>query len=145
MVYVVKITAEDGSVIDLGAGFDESGQGNCVTNVDIHLDTTDDNARQKSLVMLAKIKICGKITGDDNTKSIYKDLFDWAKSLEKSRWYREVYIEIHDDAGTAFRKYRFEKMFVVDYKEFYGVDSENGRFELFLTQKENLFKTIENY
>jgi len=144
MFYSITITSEDDKVINLGDK--DSDQNTDVTEVKIHLDTTDDSARQKSLVMLAKVKICGKIVED--SKSVYKALFDWAKSLDKNQWYREVVIEIKIDSNTVYRTYRFEKMFVVDYKEFYGnsnVDSEYGTFELDLTQKENLFKTIENY
>ena len=149
MVFIVKITAEDGSVIELGkTEQEENNQGNCLTDVNIYLDTIDNDAKQKSSAMLAKIEVFGKIYEESNLKTMYKSLFDWAKSLEKNQWYRTVDIEIKDDGGEeTFRKYHFEKVFVVDYKEFYGKnnDMKENHFKLFMTQKENTFKTIETY
>ncbi|MBR0260463.1 MAG: hypothetical protein IJQ85_01580 [Selenomonadaceae bacterium] len=149
MVFIVKITADDGTVIELGkAEQEENNQGNCLTDVNIHLDTIDNDAKQKSSAMLAKIEVFGKIYEESNSKTMYKSLFDWAKSLEKNQWYRTVDIEIKDDGGEeTFRKYHFEKVFVVDYKEFYGKnnDMKDNHFKLFMTQKENTFKTIETY
>lgn len=144
---MVNITSEDGTVIELGKEVADSEQGNSITNVNIYLDTVDNNSRQKSLAMLAKVEIHGKILCESTeSKPNCKALFDWAKSLEKSQWYREVVVEIKTDNNTTFRTYRFEKMFVIDYKEFYSpVSTNEGHFELYLTQKENNLKTIETY
>ena len=148
MVFIVKITSDDGSVIELGKAEQEiNNQGNCLTNVNIYMETLDKISKKKSQAMLAKIEVFGKIDAEEskNLKLLYKALFDWSKSLDKNQWYRTVDIEIKDDGGNdTFRKYHFEKMFVVDYKEFYdGTNNENNRFELYLTQQELQFKTIE--
>ena len=147
MIYMVNITSEDGTVIELGKEANDSEQGNIITDVNIFLDTIDDSSRQKSLAMLAKVEIFGKILCDvPESKTSCKALFDWAKSLDKTQWYREVVIEIKTDANTVCRTYRFEKMFVIDYKEFYPqVSTNEGTFKLFLTQMENKLKTIETY
>ena len=148
MIYVVNITSEDGNVIELGKELADSEQGNTITNVEIFLDTSDDASRQKSLEMLARIEISGNILADSSeSKTNCKALFDWAKSLDKSQWYREVVIEVKTDNENVFRTYRFEKMFVLDYIENYSLERSNnpGTFKLKLMQKENNFKTIETY
>lgn len=151
MLYIVKIITpgDDKSIIELGkTEQEENNQGNCLTDVNIYLDTIDNDTKQKSLGMLAKIEVFGKIYEGEKLKSMYKALFDWAKSLDKSQWYKTVEIEIKDDGGQdTFRKYHFENIFVVDYKEFYGKnnDRKEDHFELFMKQKENGFKSIETF
>ena len=98
--------------------------------------------------MLAKIKITGKI--DDSTKQAVIELFNWSKAVEKSKWYRTIEIKvIEDNNATIYRTYQFDKVFVVDYQEFYDSTISEGsaedHFVLDLTQKENNFKTIETY
>lgn len=46
-------------------------------------------------------------------------MFEWAKEQDQKRWYRTVEIEIKSSESDIVRSYKFEKMFVVDYKEFY--------------------------
>ena len=142
---LAKITAEDGSVIELA---EDNEQGNFLTSVDIQFNTPDSNVKQKPKAMLAKITITGKIeTNKNDLKPLYKALFDWSKSLDKNQGYRTVDIEIKEDDTNddSFRKYHFEKMFVVDYREFYSGNNEENLFELELLQYENNFKTIETY
>lgn len=148
MIYMVTITAEDGSVIELGKEVTDANQSNTITDVEIFLDTSDENSSQKSLGMLAKIKICGKILDDSaDSKKKCNALFNWAKALEKNQWYREVVVEILTDSENVFRTYRFEKMFVVDYKENYSKANRTNEasFELKLTQQENWLHKIETY
>ena len=148
MIYLVNITSEDGNVIELGKKVDDSNQSNMITDVEIFLDMSDENSRQKSLGMLAKIKICGKILDDSaESKKTCNALFNWAKSLDKNQWYREVVVEIRTDATNTFRTYHFEKMFVVDYKENYSTADRTNEatFELKLTQQENWLHKIETY
>ena len=152
MVFNVKITAEDGSVIELGTEEQQaSGQGNFLTDVNIYLNSKDDKKKEQSPAMLAKIEIFGEISNskdkENNPKPLYKALFDWAKALNKSQWYRTVDIEIKEDGENeeTFRKYHFEKVFVIDYKEFYGKSQDGNFFQLYLKQLENNFKYIEAY
>ena len=152
MIYSVKITSEDGEIIEIGKdGVEE--ESSLITDLTVHLDTIDNDSRQKSQAMLAKIILKGSI--DEIIKNETRQLFNWAKSLEKSKWYRSLVITVREDMGSQpFRTYQFENVFVVDYLEIYKTesalsesssDADKDHFELYLTQKEGNFKTIESY
>jgi hypothetical protein len=147
MLFSVKITSEDGEIIEIGKD-DVENEKNLIQDIEIHMDTVNNDVRQKSNAMLAKIKIHGSM------KPIIKDellkLFNWSKALTQDKWYRTIEIKIKTDLNTVSRNYILQKVFVVDYIEFYKNDDveENSSadyFELYLTQQENNFKTIESF
>ena len=151
MFYSVKITSEDGEFVEIG---NDNSETSAITDVEIKLDTINNEVKEKAMGMLAKIKIKGVIldsSDNPDSKQKYIDLFNWAKSLSKEKWYRTVEIKIYTDENReeVYRKYQFEKVFVVDYFEKYSSstskDSKGDTFELYLTQKENNFKSIDSY
>lgn len=151
MLCSIKITSEDGEVIEIGKDGVEA-EKDFITDVKIHMDTVNNDVRQKSNAMLAKITIFGSI--DEKIKDELLKLFNWSKELNKNKWYRTLDIKISvDGVDGYYRKYIFEKVFVVDYFEVYKNESSQGdasatnadkdHFELYLTQQENNLKTIE--
>lgn len=152
MLYSVKITSEDGEVIEIGKEGIE-GEKNLITDFSVHMDTIDNDSRQKSMAMLAKITLKGSI--DEIISGEIIGLFNWAKALEKNKWYRSLEVKVKIDMNETFRTYQFDNVFVVDYLEVYKTESAQGdssatnadkdHFELYLTQKESNFKNIESY
>ena len=146
MIFSIKITSEDGEVIEIGKEGKEK-EKNLITNVEVHMDTVNNDARNKSNAMLAKIKIIGKINSEISNEVL--SLFNWSKELDQKKWYRTIEIKAKSSLDTNFRTYIFEKVFIVDYIESYKAEiegtSEADQFELYLTQQENNFKTIEAY
>ena len=147
MLYTLTITPEDGKgIIEFGKSDENNNnEKGMITGIDIKLDTTDDNVRQKSNAMLAKITVYGEIRSEVTEKII--SLFEWAKEQDQKRWYRTVEIEVKSSENDVVRSYKFEKMFVVDYKEFYKEEKNDNKniFELVLTKKENNMDNIDTY
>lgn len=152
MIFSIKITSSDGEIIEIGKP-DTPEEQNLITDLEIHMDTVNNNVSNKSNAMLAKITIFGSI--DELINSEILKLFEWSKESHKEKWYRTLEIKIKTDASKVLRTYSFENVFVVDYIEHYKVESSQGdesatnadkdHFELYLTQKENNFGTIEAY
>mgnify|MGYP006988835312 CR=1 FL=1 len=152
MLYSVKITAEDGEIIEIGKDGEEKEQ-HAITEVTIHMDTVNNDVSNKSNAMLAKIKICGAISFDDYGSELLK-IFNWSKELKSDKWYRSIEIKIKEDMDNTYRTYEFEKVFVVDYLEIYKTENDSKQdasnddkthFELYLTQQENNLKNIKAY
>lgn len=148
MIYSVKITSEEGEVIEFGT--DSAEETGLITDVKIHLDTIKENVSEKAMGMLAKITIKGKILESKDVKKKYIDLFNWSKSLNRNQWYRSIVIKAYvDKEQKPYRTYQFDNVFVVDYVEEYSASTKDDvgkdSFELFLTQKENNLQTIETY
>ena len=63
MIYTMTITTKDGSeVIEIGKlQEDNKDERTAITDIEINIDTIDDNVRNKSNAVLAKIKICGEL------------------------------------------------------------------------------------
>lgn len=136
--------AEDISFGEYG-GVDEAmekGKNN-ITNVEVYMDTIDNNVVDKADAMLAKVTITGVI--NDKTNERVKQLFLWSLD-NKDNIYRDVTI-ILSDQTQLLRTYVFKRMFVVDYKETINNDGNNKTsiFQLFLTQEENNLGTIDTY
>ncbi|MBR6012745.1 MAG: hypothetical protein IK062_03055 [Selenomonadaceae bacterium] len=149
MTYSIKITSEDGEVIEIGN--DSSDETGLITDVKIHLDTVKNDVSEKAMGMLAKITVKGIISNEESIKKKYIDLFNWSKSLSKNQWYRTILIKsyIDEDHEDVYRTYQFDNVFVVDYIEEYSATTKEAdgkdHFELYLTQKENNLKSIETY
>lgn len=145
MLYTVKITSSDGKdVIEIGKIAEENkDEKTIISGIDVMLDTIDENVRQKSNAMLAKLTIYGEIRLEVTNKLI--DLYNWARNSNQNKWYRTVEIEIKSSEEDVVRRYIFEKMFVVDYKESYKKEDNDCHFELVLTQKENNLDNIETF
>ena len=148
MIYSIKITSEDGEVIELGNDTEEK---SLITDIKIHLDTINDNVSEKAMGMLAKIAVKGIISNSEAAKKKYIDLFKWSKSLSRNQWYRSLVIKSYvDGTQDVHRTYQFDNVFVVDYIEEYSTttannDGKKDRFELYLTQKENNLQNIDTY
>ena len=145
MLYTVKITSSDGKdVIQIGKFAEEDkDEISIISGINVMLDTVDENVRQKSNAMLAKLTIYGEIRLEVTDKLI--DLYNWARNPNQNKWYRTVEIEIKSSGEDVVRRYIFEKMFVVDYKETYDKEDNNCQFEMVLTQKENNLDNIETF
>ncbi|AXL20740.1 hypothetical protein [Megasphaera stantonii] len=142
MLYTVTIVPSDGkNIIEFGKTMDgDKDEKQIITEVNISFDTTDDDVRQKSNSMLAKLKICGEIKPEITDKLIA--VFNWTRDPNQDQWYRTVEIEIKSSENNVVRSYKFEKMFVVDYIEHYEKEDKKCTFELELTQKENYLDNI---
>ena len=136
--YAIKIESADTDPIEINENQ------SIITDVEIFIDTIDDNVRQKASGMLARLTVIGKI--DVSIQDQLIGLFDWSKDLDSDNWYRNVELKIFS-GKKLYRTYEFPKMFVVDYKEFYheSGNDEDGTFELYLTQKDNNFEGIKTY
>ena len=146
MLFSIKITSEDGEVIEIGKdGVEE--EKDLIKDITLHMDTVNEDSRNKSNAMLAKIQIIGAI--DKQIGDELLNLFNWSKELEEKKWYRTIEIKVKSSMSSVFRTYIFPKVFIVDYLEFYQTESETNRmvdqFQLSLNQKENTFKNIEAF
>ncbi|MBQ7609323.1 MAG: hypothetical protein IJU76_15350 [Desulfovibrionaceae bacterium] len=127
--FIVTVEKEGKPTIKLGDENDEN-----ITDIVVHLDTIDNNIRDKSGAMLARIIVKGDIKDPTNKK--LADVFDWAKDFTKAGGYRKVTIDIKEE-GTRMRTYRFEDVFVRDYTESFAESGGKNIFTLEMTQKEN--------
>ncbi|BDA10612.1 hypothetical protein E0L01_02560 [Megamonas funiformis] len=148
MLYTMTITTKDGSeVIEIGKlQEDNKDERTVITGIEFNIDTIDDNVRNKSNAVLAKIKICGELK-DFLTERLMK-IFKWSCEYDEEKWYRTIEIEVKTSNGKVIRTYIFTDVFVVDYKEIYKADgnnAESSRFELYLTQKENNLNKIDTF
>lgn len=146
MIFSIKITSEDGEVIEIGKDGKEE-EKDLIKDIVLHMDTVNEDSRNKSNAMLAKIQIIGAI--DPEIADELLNLFNWSKDLEEKKWYRNIEIKVKTSMGSVFRTYVFPKVFIVDYLEFYTTESDTNKmvdqFQLYLTQKENNFKNIEAF
>lgn len=146
MIFSIKITSEDGEVIEIGKDSKEE-EKDLIKDIVLHMDTVNEDSRNKSNAMLAKIQIIGAI--DPEIADELLNLFNWSKDLEEKKWYRNIEIKVKTSMGSVFRTYVFPKVFIVDYLEFYTTESDTNKmvdqFQLYLTQKENNFKNIEAF
>jgi len=146
MIFSVKFTSEDGESIEIGkAGVEE--EMNLITEVEVFMDTVNNDARNKANATLAKIKIVGAV--DKRISEELLNIFNWSKELDEKKWYRTIEIKVKSSMNEVFRTYIIPKVFVVDYLESYKTEMEGNneadQFKLYLTQKENNFKTIEAF
>ena len=74
MLYEVKIEDQDGEEV---IAINETEGGQYITGLIVELDTINNQARQKSSAMLAKIEIVGRLREPIKTEII--KLFNWAK------------------------------------------------------------------
>ena len=144
MIFSIKITSEDGEVIEIGKEGLLENEMNLIKDVTILMDTVNDNVRDKANAILAKIKITCRI--DDRISDEVLKIFNWSKELDEKKWYRTIEIKMKTSMNNVFRTYIFEKVFIVDYAEYYDYDKSSiDHFELLLTQKENNLNTIEAF
>lgn len=147
MLYHVTISSENADEIKLDTESKVT-----LSEVKIMFDTIDNNVIKKGAGMLARITIKGTITDDEKAKGSILGLFYWSKSEDSDEWYRTVDVSIMRDKDKPYRKYRFERMFVVDYTETYTAATSSSQssqettvFELVLTQDGGNFETITSF
>ena len=131
-----KVTISGGdNPIELGAQ---------VKKVETFMDTINNDTQSKSGGMLAKLEISGDIRSQDS--AIFVELFKWAKDFKDKTQYRKVEVEVGAAEDSIFRRYEYDKMFVVDYKETYvGEGREHGSFILNLTQQDDNWGGVESF
>ena len=143
MFYEVKIEDQDGEEV---IAINETEGGQYITGLIVELDTINNQARQKSSAMLAKIEIVGRLRESIKTEII--KLFNWAKEKNDEKWYRNIEIKIKKSEDNVIRVYNFENVFILDYKEVYKPDDEEGSLDYFtvnITQKENNLTKIATF
>ena len=143
MFYEVKIEDQDGEEVIV---ITETEGGQYITGLIVELDTINNQARQKSSAMLAKIEIVGRLRESIKTEII--KLFNWAKEKNDEKWYRNIEIKIKKSEDNVIRVYNFENVFILDYKEVYKPDSEEGSLDYFtvnITQQENNLTKIATF
>lgn len=143
MFYEVKIEDQDGEEVIV---INETEGGQYITGLIVELDTINNQARQKSSAMLAKIEIVGRLRESIKTEII--KLFNWAKEKNDEKWYRNIEIKIKKSEDNVIRVYNFENVFILDYKEVYTPDDDEKTFDYFtvnITQKENNLTKIATF
>ena len=143
MFYEVKIEDQDGEEVIV---ITETEGGQYITGLIVELDTINNQARQKSSAMLATIEIVGRLREPIKTEII--KLIKWAKEKNSEKWYRNIEIKIKESEDNVIRVYNFENVFILDYKEVYKPDDEEGSLDYFtvnITQKENNLTKIATF
>lgn len=127
---------------DAGENDDEA---SIIDYVDIFFDTTDNNVKQKSGSMLAKVEIRGKIPQNPLLMKKFRKLSEWAHDQSAESQYRDICIAVKSAKDSFQVVYALKNIFVVDYREIYKSSSEPGsdRFELRMTQRENNMDKID--
>lgn len=145
MLYEVKIEDQDGEEVIYIGNPENEGEGKKITSLVVELDTINDQSRQKSNAMLAKLEIVGLL--DSSIKGEIIKLFNWAKEQNEDKWYRNIEIKVKTSSDNVYRTYKFDNVFILDYKETYTDESESNKnyFTVNLTQKENNFKKLDSY
>ena len=131
-----------GDILECPGGDEEK---KLLTNVEVHMDTVDENVKQRANAILARVKIVGNL--DKILAERAKKIFDWAINYNDDAWYKDVEIEMSTSATVSvpIRTYIIPNMFVVDYKETYNAEGESSHFELYLTQKDGNMQKIKNF
>ena len=111
--------------------------------VDIFFDTTDNDVKQKSGSMLAKVEIKGDIPQDPALMKKFRKLSEWAHDRSAETAYRDLCIAVKSAENSFQVVYTLKEIFVVDYKEIYGLGEGKDHFELRLTQRENNMDKID--
>ena len=145
MLYEVKIEDQDGEEVIYIGNPENEGESQKITSLIVELDTINDQSRQKSNAMLAKIEIVGLL--DSSIKGEIIKLFNWAKEQNAEKWYRNIEIKVKTSNEDVDRIYNFENVFILDYSEVYTDEAEKKKdyFKVKLTQKENNFKKIATF
>lgn len=145
MLYEVKIEDQDGEEVIYIGNPENEGEGKMITSLVVELDTINDQSRQKSNAMLAKLEIVGLL--DSSIKGEIIKLFNWAKEQNEEKWYRNIEIKVKTSNDNVDRIYNFENVFILDYSEVYTDEADNKKdyFKVKLTQKENNFKKIATF
>ena len=139
-------TPED--LISIGTDINEqdNDESSVIESAEIFLDTIDDNVKQKSGSMLAKVTIKGKIPQAPELMKKFRKLSEWARDRKEAA-YRDICIAVKSAEDSFQVVYTLKEVFVVDYKEFYfstsGSTEAHDRFELKLTQRENNMNKID--
>ena len=123
----------------------DSDESSVIDSAEIFFDTLDDNVKQKSGSMLARITIAGNVPQNPKFMKKFRKLTEWTRDKTSETQYRDICIAIKS-SETAFQVvYTFKEVFVLDYKEIYTSKSGEGsdRFELKLTQRENNMNKID--
>ena len=118
---------------------------NTIKDVQFFMNTLNDKTLNRAQSVRPEFIIKGAI--DENSKIEIQKLAAWAIATEKDKIYRNRNIVVKDnvaESGATLRRYNFDDMFVIDYKETFNQiqDSDNGskddegKFELFIAQKE---------
>lgn len=141
---MVKITiSDDNGEIILGDSEMRGGAKSVITNMEVKIDTINDNATSRGEAIVARVNFDGSInaTEETNLHETLIKLFKWSQGAEDEAEYRTVKIEITEN-NVLKRQYEFPKMFVCDYSEHYG--SKKGvEFTVKLNQREEYVDTIK--
>ncbi|MEY8516988.1 hypothetical protein AALC25_08675 [Lachnospiraceae bacterium 29-84] len=133
--YKLTIKNQQGEVIALSTE-EEHGHPD-ITNVSFKMNTIDDNTRNRADSVRCEIVIEGMITKEN--KELTKQLANWAKNSADKAIYRDVELVVHERrncTGEVLRRYEINTMFVIDYEEVFGKESDSGVYTLFLAQRE---------
>ena len=108
-----------------------------IQTVVFKMNTLDDNTRNRADAVRGEITITGPITKENKEKT--KRLAKWAMDANKKTLYRNVVIVVYDGencSGDVLRRYEVDNMFVIDYEENFGTSADEGKYTLFMAQKE---------
>lgn len=123
----------------------DDAEASIIDYVDIFFDTTDNDVKQKSGSMLAKVEIRGNIPQAPELMKKFRKLSEWAHDRSAETTYRDICIAVKSAENSFQVVYTLKNVFVVDYREIYKASAEEGsdRFELRLTQRDNNMDKID--
>lgn len=150
--FKVTIKSSKGEIVLGGLGEakdkDEKLAESALTGVDVKFDTIDENVKEKSHGMIARVTVRGQII-KQNHKAI-KDVMQWAIDNDGETEYRQVVVEMIVAKNEEPYGYEIPEMFVVDYEESYHQEGEDDTatsvpdtFELKLSQHKSLLDDIK--
>lgn len=112
-----------------------------ITKAKFTMNTLDDLSRNRADAVRAELVIEGNIS--EEYKEEIRKLAKWSLDSNKTTQYRNVELIVNDGedmSGKVLRRYTIDQMFVIDYEEEFGEDSESGTYKLFIAQKQGSYK-----
>lgn len=112
-----------------------------ITKAKFTMNTLDDLSRNRADAVRAELIIEGNIS--EEYKEEIRKLAKWSLDSNKTTQYRNVELIVNDGedmSGKVLRRYTIDQMFVIDYEEEFGEDSESGTYKLFIAQKQGSYK-----
>lgn len=108
-----------------------------ISTIEYARKTIVDSVTSRSSAIVYEFHIYGSINPE--TKQETQKLAKWSTDTENSKIYREITLEIFEDANckNPLRTYGFDKMYIMDYAEKFCEDeADAGIFQLVLRQRD---------
>ncbi len=107
-----------------------------ISEVNFKMSTLDNNTSNRADAVRAEFEIKGQIFKSNKEQTL--KLLKWAIDNDINSCYRDVAIEVYEDAkcsGEILRRYEISSMFVIDYDESKSENNQRIDFTLFIAQR----------